>query len=103
MSLAVRSHLFEPAPRFNSPVPADDEVIAYRLISLCPVPAVDVLSTAPLPRTDSRAMNDNECHGSHLTQLVAPNAVSTAARMLITVWMANLQNSLFFVVIVIDV
>ena len=37
----------------------------------------------------------------HLTQLAAPRAVRTAARMLITVWMANFQNSLFFIIVII--
>ena len=34
-------------------------------------------------------------------QLVVPIAVRMAARMLITVWMANFQTSLFFTVIAI--
>ena len=95
MSCTVGAHLVEPASRLYSSVPADDEMVANGLIALRPVPQVYVPGTAPLPRTDSRAMDDNKRYGSHLTQLVAPNAVSMAARMLITVWMANLQSSLF--------
>ena len=101
MSRAVRTHFFKSVSCLNVTIPADNEMIANRLIASDTMPAINVESTTLPPRRDSRAMDDNDCYSSHLTQLVAPNAVNTAMRMLITVWMANLLNSLFFVVIVI--
>ena len=56
--LAVRPHLPYGSARLYGAVPADDEMIADGLPSPGTVPPVDVRGTAPLPRTDSRAMYD---------------------------------------------
>lgn len=61
----VCPHLFRRSPLLHRAVPSHHIVIADTRPPFVPVPAVDVGGTAPLPRTDSGAMNDNQRNRSH--------------------------------------
>jgi hypothetical protein len=82
----MRANLLKRPPKLNGTIPPHHIVIADAFPMLCPMPFVNLLGRALLPRTDSRAMNDNECDTSHAPiQDVVPSAVTTAAKILIRV------------------
>lgn len=90
--VTVSTYLYNRSSKLNGSIPAHYIMIADAFPSPLLMPQVDVRSTAPLPRTDSRAMNHYKRNSSHfcgtynpLTHDVAPNAVKIAARRLIRV------------------
>jgi hypothetical protein len=86
MSYAMSTWLFKRPSKLNGTIPPHHIVIADALPMLVLMPFVDVFGRALLPRTDSRAMNDNECDTSHTPiHDVVPRAVIAAAKMLIRV------------------
>ena len=98
VQIAVGTHLRDVTTFLDGAVAPYDIVVANALPSPVLVPFVNVFGRAPLSRTDSRAMNDNQCNRSHqLIHDVAPKAVATAARMLINICMAYF-NIFFFII-----
>ena len=92
MWVTVSTDLLNRSSELNRSIPAHHIVIPDALPASLLVPQADVRSTAPLPRTDSRAMTNNKRNNPHfsgtynpLTHDVAPNAVRIAARRLIRV------------------
>jgi hypothetical protein len=86
MSYTMSPRLFKRSSKLNGTIPPHHIVVADAIPSFVFMPIVDVFGRALLPRTDSRAMNDNECDTSHAPiQDVVPSAVTTAAKILIRV------------------
>ena len=84
--IAVGTHLRDVTSLLDGAVAPYDIVVANALPSSVLVPFVNVFGRAPLSRTDSRAMNDNQCNRSHQPiHEVVPKAVVAAARMLINI------------------
>jgi hypothetical protein len=86
MPYAMSTWLFKWPSKLNGTIPSHHIVIADAFPMLVLMPFVDVFGRALLPRTDSRAMDDNECDTSHMPMHeVVPRAVTAAAKMLIRV------------------
>ena len=96
--IAVGTNLRDVTSFLDGAVAPYDIVVANALPSPVLVPFVNIFGRAPLSRTDSRAMNDNQCNRSHqYTHEVVPKAVAAAARMLINICMAYF-NIFFFII-----
>lgn len=65
MWVAVSTDLLDRSSKLNGSIPAHHIVITDAFPAPLLVPQINVRSTAPLPRTDSRAMTNNKCDNSH--------------------------------------
>ncbi len=79
MPYAVGTNFVQSPACLHRAVTTHHIVVADALPAFVLMPVVNVLGRAPLPGTDSRAMNDNQRNASHNCQSLAVNCASADA------------------------